>query len=264
MAFPNVPRVRYENNPLEEVTCQLRFPSILRITAESPVGFQDAIRNNFPLFSESSSVQLPAGIPANISRVVRRDLGALGKKSYVFESADRRWKIKLAQDSLSLISRKYDGWEDFRARLEAPFQTLLQEYCPALFTHTCLKYRNVIRRSRLSSPLLAWQSLLQPWMIGPLSSSSTLNQTEAFEARTLIVLPEDSGKLDAKFGLALQQPLPDHVFLIDAHLFHEEQKGETDVFPRIDSLNRQARLFFRWCITDELHRELCPVAIEPG
>src|SRR4051794_35988880 len=63
MAFPDAPRVLYEINPLDEVVCQLKFPPVLRIDAEMPVGFQEAIRAQFPLYraEPTASRNLPQG-----------------------------------------------------------------------------------------------------------------------------------------------------------------------------------------------------------
>ena len=48
MLFPPTQRVIYHENPLVEVVCQFRFPTILKIDAEIPVAFQEAVRSTFP------------------------------------------------------------------------------------------------------------------------------------------------------------------------------------------------------------------------
>ena len=76
VAFPETERVVYEQNTLEEVKCQIRFPPILAIEASVPANFQEAVRAAFPYFELKTSVRLPAGIPAGIAQVVERDLAA--------------------------------------------------------------------------------------------------------------------------------------------------------------------------------------------
>lgn len=39
MSLPDVPRVLYAKAPLEQVICQLRFPTILKINLETPPEF---------------------------------------------------------------------------------------------------------------------------------------------------------------------------------------------------------------------------------
>ena len=61
MAFPEVERVIYERNPLDEVICQLRFPAILKID-EPPIAFQEQIRTRYPFRRRcAASVRNPIG-----------------------------------------------------------------------------------------------------------------------------------------------------------------------------------------------------------
>jgi uncharacterized protein (TIGR04255 family) len=47
MTFPeDSPRVIYGRNPLEQVICQIRFPTILKIDTELPAAFQEQIRSD--------------------------------------------------------------------------------------------------------------------------------------------------------------------------------------------------------------------------
>lgn len=48
--FSKEPRCRYGQPQLADVICQLRFPEILSIQAKAPVDFQDAIRDQFPMY----------------------------------------------------------------------------------------------------------------------------------------------------------------------------------------------------------------------
>ena len=49
--FSQEERVIFSNNQLVEVICQLRFPTILAISAREPVDFQEAIRDVFPRYT---------------------------------------------------------------------------------------------------------------------------------------------------------------------------------------------------------------------
>lgn len=51
MLYSDSPRVHYDKAQLAEVICQLRFPSILAISAREPADFQDAIRSMFPRYA---------------------------------------------------------------------------------------------------------------------------------------------------------------------------------------------------------------------
>ena len=67
--FSKTERTVYRQNPLAEVICQLRFPTILAIGAKDPVDFQDAIRDVFPQYQRRAD-RLPAGNMAPGRRTV--------------------------------------------------------------------------------------------------------------------------------------------------------------------------------------------------
>ena len=66
--FSTEPRCVYKNNQLAEVICQLRFPEILTIAANLPVDFQEAIRNEFPVYSVRQ--ETPAPKPSLLQRIL--------------------------------------------------------------------------------------------------------------------------------------------------------------------------------------------------
>jgi uncharacterized protein (TIGR04255 family) len=263
MAFPDAPRVLYENNPLEEVICQLRFPPILKIETEPPAGFQEEIRADYPFYEAKSPLRLPAGLPPNLAQMIVADLPLGGQKSHDFDSKDRAWSLNLTREFVALTCRAYDRWENFRERLAGPLGALRTQYNPAFFTRVGLRYRNVIRRSRLKLDTTPWSDLLRPAVSGILGAPETAGQVKDVRSVFLLDLPEEVGRVQVSSGLAIDGQMNEVVFLIDAD-FHTEQQTETShVFPRLNAFNRYARLFFRWCITDRLHNAMRPQPLSP-
>lgn len=259
MPVPDSTRVRYEVNPLDEVSCKLRFPRILSIDENMPAAFQDRVRGEYPHFQADSTVKLPVGLPESLAKAFQRDLALGAKKSYAFASANRSWTLKLTGDGLTLSSRSYSSWEDFRQRLATPFEALNQIYQPSFFTHVCVQYRNVIRRSQLGLESEPWLRLIQPRISGPLGDAALAEEVETMQARCVARLEGGVGKVDASYGLAMEEPTKEGVFLIDTHVYTGNQTERTDVLATLDIFNKEARRFFRWCITDRLHQALQPV-----
>ncbi|HVS34029.1 MAG TPA: TIGR04255 family protein, partial [Gemmataceae bacterium] len=165
MAFPEHERVVYERNTLEEVSCQVRFPTILSIDAAAPAAFQEAVRAELPLYEAKSSIKLPAGVPAVIAQRVERDLSLVGTKSYAFSTEDRLLTLALSKEGLSLVCRKYERWEPFRKHMQRALASLVSHYNPSFFTHVCVRYKNSIRRKPLGIPEdTPWSKLIQPWV----------------------------------------------------------------------------------------------------
>lgn len=259
MAFPEVPRSRYETSPLDEVVCQLKFPPILRIESELPAAFQERVRADFPRF-ETTEASPPLNLPPDLARLVSRGGPRGPSAEHVFTSpGDGAWQLRLARAKLSLTSFDYGQWESFRQRLVVPHQALLDEYQPAPFSHVCLRYRNVIRRSLLPfEPDIPWSELLQPWVCGFLAAPDLHDEVVQARMSAATRLPYPGSWLDAQYGLVQEEPDGETSFLIDAHLFTEQPAEPADAFDRLDALHRQAFYFFRWCITDRLHEALGP------
>lgn len=263
MLFPDVPRVIYQFNPLAEVICQLRFPAILKIDTEPPAAFQEQIRAEYPFYESKSPWRLPAGLPPNLAQMLVADLSLGGLKSHDFSSQDRAWSLNLTREYLALTCRSYERWEDFRDRLRGACDALVQHYNPALFTRIGLRYRDVIRRSRLQLTETPWSELLRPWISGVLGNTDTVTHVHSAALSFLIDLPEEAGRVQAAGGLAIDGPSNEVVFLIDSDFHTEKQTEPSDVFNYLNILNRYAGRFFRGCITDRLHEAMRPLPVPP-
>ena len=258
MVFPATDRVLYDLNTLEEVKCQIRFPPILAIDASPPASFQELVRNLFPFFEVKSSVKLPAGFPTGIAQMLERDISLGSAKSYAFLSEDRTATVSLARDTLSLASRHYERWEQFRELWRCVLQSLVTSYRPTFFTHTCLRYKNAVRRQPLGLLGIPWSQLLNPCISGPLGEPGTVDRVEALQHRWVMGVANSGMKVEAKFELGIHQPSQETAFIIEAHVFDDSRKEMANVPNCLDSLHQQAANFFRWCITDELHGAMRP------
>lgn len=259
MPFPEAERVVYEKNTLEWVKCKIRFPPILMIEAAPPAVFQESIRDDFPQFeTRSATIKLPPGIPKPVVQIVGSNLAVANPGNvHAFWSDDRNWSILLNKDGLELSTRAYARWEDFRERMASILASFSGVYRPTAFLHTCVTYKNAVRRKPLEIDHLPWATLLSPWALGPLGQHDSV-EVESQQSQFMLRLPGNAGRLEAKLSLGIHQPSNESAFIVEAHCFNDSRKALPDVIPALDVLKRQAGLFFRWCITDELHRAMRP------
>ncbi len=258
MPFPPSPRVVYQNNPLEEVICQLRFPTILKIGSELPSGFQDRIRSAYPLLKEKAPVEI-AGIPPEIAQLVAKGLPLRGGHAgYDFTSADQAWTITLTTEFLALTCRKYERWEDFLQHLTGPLDALLALYAPAFFTRIGLRYRDVIRRSQLGLDGVGWGELLRPPMAGVLACQDVADTVEHTAQEIVLRLEDEQSRVRVRHGLVKDEQSGEECYLIDCDFFLDKSTETSDAPSKLDFLNRQGRLFFRWCVKERLHNAMGP------
>lgn len=229
MPFPSVQHVIYRKNPLAEVVCQLRFPTILRIDTEIPASFQERIRQKYPGFHHRSSAALPSSLPPEIAKLAEMNFPfAVGNAVYEFVSADELWTVSLTHDFLALTARKYERWEDFKDHFAAPFEALLEIYQPTYFSRTGLRYQDVIRRSVLGLAEVAWAQLLQPYIASELSASDIENEIEENFSQVSIRIDEQGGRVRLRHGLIPPEDMNEVCYIIDSDFF-TEQRTETYV-----------------------------------
>ncbi len=259
MRFPASPRVIYRNNPLIGVTCQFNFPAILRIGTEVPAAFQERIRQQYPVFQESSGFSINVQLPQQIASAVN-PLFRTQTPTYQFldDSPDSSvWTISLSQNALSMSTSHYVRWEDYRAHLHEPLQALVDVYGPSFFTRIGLRYQNIICRSAAHISNTPWRDLLNQQIVGILVTADEESEIEGATNQALIRLDEDR-KVLFRHGLAVQADTQEQCYLIDNDFFTEKRTEASDARTVLDSLNEASGRIFRWCISDTLHTALEP------
>lgn len=256
MKFPESQRVKYSRNPLLEVICQLRFPKILRIETEAPVGFQEAIRAEYPTLNTSRAIELPfLSNPQTNSPPIVMGQGL----TYEFLDKEGKWKLVLSSDFIALSTMNYEKWEDFKSRLSTAIDLLVKHYSPSHFTRVGLRYQDLIIRSELELLQHPWRSLLQPPILGAFIADN-LPEQDFIEALSVFACRLDyaDAVLRVRYGLARKDESEELGYLIDADFYTENITEINDATHSLDRFNREAGNFFRWCITEELQQALQP------
>ena len=235
MAIPKATRVIYTKNPLLEVTCQLRFSTILKISSQPPVGFQEQIRKQFPVFSVAPE-----------------------RNAYHFASEDGKWLLVLEASFLALTARKYDRWENFKPRLEASLAALRQEYNPPFFSRVGLRYRNLIRPSALQLKGESWAKLLNSQATVALSWPDFAGEVTSTRSEALINLNGSKTRLRVNHGLVTVRGTDEKGYLIDNDFFTDGKTEAGDVYQHLETFHTEGGRFFRWWVTDKLHKAMGP------
>ena len=91
-------RVLYGKRQLIEVICQLRFPTILSISAKEPAEFQEAIRAEFPRYARNLE-KLPPKVIGQPGAMKLEEQPTV--VNYQFLTAAGDWKVCLLYTSPS-------------------------------------------------------------------------------------------------------------------------------------------------------------------
>lgn len=264
MLFPETERVIYTVNPLELVICQLRFPPILRIEAETPAGFQDRIRKEFPQFQERT--EFAAILPPEVVQLLPQEVIQSLKPShkvYDFASSDGSLVVSLASNFIALTSRNYERWEGFYDRLEIVLDALQEEYEPATFTRIGLRYRDLIKKRELGLADCSWPELLNEVLVREFATPELAGVTENIGHGMLLRLGPGQERVQIQHGLAMEPSTGEAIgYFIDSDFFVEEMIDVDAASNRLVEFNQQNRRLFRWCISDRLHDAMGPRPVE--
>lgn len=261
MPFPPSARAVYQHNPLVEVICQLRFPTILEIGQEDPAAFQKEIRATYPVYRKEDPVpRLPPELSAILSQMGVP--GSADRVTYRFVSADSNRTISLSREFVAVSDSAYQRWEVFRQEVERAKQAVERVYQPAFYSRLGLRYRDVIDQARLGLSDEPWKALLNPSLVGVLNDANL--ETRVAEMQSEILLRLDVamggfGKLRCR--LVPSDENAQRVFEIDADFFTQERSEGNAVLETLDAFHGVAGNFFRWAISPRLEEALGPKAL---
>lgn len=259
MPFPEAPWVIYKNNVLEQVICQLTFPTILRIDTEVPSVFQEAIRHKFPMFKEShegANLQLPE----SISEIMPHDiLASLSKRSnlrFQFISIDGAWTVSLTREFVALVATQYTCWDDYRENMKLVIKALLDVYAPAFISRVGLRYQNVVDRNALNLNECLWKDLISKYVLGPLAEDTVANDIAEHQNATAFKLNDDGDFARLQHGLVAEKDTDsfEQLYMLDIDLYCEQEtEANADkIAAKLNNYNAANRRLFNWCIRDEL------------
>ena len=257
--FRSEPRVIYGKNQIVNVICQLRFPTILAISAKEPYEFQDAVRQEYPVYELKR--EQPAPKLVNQGGMMRAEPQP-AVLNHNFRSADGRWLLNLTNSFIALSTPRYTDWETFAHRLDRALAAFFGVYQPAYFERVGLRYVNGFSKQELGLEDCRWNELLQPAVAGLLDDEelsdgdfTRCSQDAEFKARGGCRV-----KLHAGPGLVrragVQEKTPRFILDIDVSMSGNVQLAH--VTGALQTVHLNADGIFRGAITEELHRAMCP------
>lgn len=261
--FLDCDRCLYEKNQLVEVICQLRFPTILSISAKEPVEFQEAIRRDFPQYKPLQEQPAPkvTGAPGNMKLEQPKPV-----INYQFLSANGKWKVNLTNSFIALATPAYTKWEDFAAQLDKVLAHFIPIYEPAYFERVGLRFINVFSKKALGLEQVPFSELIQPGYLGLLSEDD-VQERQFARAGQDVEMTISGGcrvKLHAGPGMLQRGKVKDEEvkFILDNDIFMLGNIPVKECAPALQTVHIQADRIFRGAITDQLHNAMEPLPMD--
>jgi uncharacterized protein (TIGR04255 family) len=247
----------FENHQLAQVIAQTRFPPLTRFTdAARMQELQEALRRDYPLYSEDTAINVvfgPEGVkPERGARLLR------------FTSLDGFWSVVLSADFVALDSRRYSDIDSFTQRIANVWREVARLFDPQYQTRVGLRFINELRVPDGDS-YGRWRELLNPELVGFDAGVTFGGSVSHTVAETLVQRPD--GQLLVRRGFlrgTTVPPLAGSVaetgpfYLLDIDYFdatHREfEPAPSDRLRQYDDFLYR---IFRWVIGDgDLYRYL--------
>ncbi|HCF24064.1 MULTISPECIES: TIGR04255 family protein [unclassified Novosphingobium] len=254
--FPDAPRTVYERNPLREVICQVRYPTILKIEAQPPADFQERLRDRLPILERSAS-RAAQQIPQELLQAIGAPTAGTG---YTFRDEDNVVSVTLLADALTISTKAYARWEVFWDTCEAAFAALSELYRPVFYNRIGLRYRNVITRSSLGLDEIAWSELLSEPVVSELVSSDWEGLVDEAQHQVRCLDHETGDGLFFQHGIVETDDSDETQYIIDFDFYRGGRIEACEVHNLFAIYNRRIGRAFRWAIRDRLHDALGPRA----
>ena len=242
----DLPRLRFERNPLRSVVWQMRFPPLLSIDGGALVGkFQAAIRAEYPLTARGAAVS--AGDPA----------------PWHFRDTTETWTVALHRDSLALETVDYVRFEDFRARLERLLTAAEETLEIAHTLRLGLRYVDHIDPPGARTPE-HFARYLNEDLIGVVAGPRL--SPHVVDALQFIRLRVSSHEMTVRHGfvgpLTGEPDAPFYLMDTDAYRHESASYDRSRCIEAVDGFKRHCWSFFRQSIRDELVDYMGPVKLD--
>ena len=264
MFFPETQRVRYQNNPLNNVICQLRFPAILSIATQPPAEYQQLIRSAFPFYEQNIEQEHSFEFSATEGVISDAHISQRNNPNHTFESEDRSWRINLTSNFIAISTGAYTTWEEFRERFELPLRSFIEVYKPAPIIRMGVRYIDIIDRDRLELSSAEWDELIKPEMLGMLASSTIPESAIVNCAQQTEIRIDETLSMVIRAGLAPIENSDRRVFLIDTDAFRVDVTPADDevIGRKLDTIHESISNYFGWTITPTLREAMKPTSLE--
>jgi len=262
-------RVVYQNNPLAEVICQLRFGR-MGIFSDAK---RDLLRNRYvSLGYTNCGEELSFGFQQQFApdgHSLQAPVAMPSVRIHHCTTTDGSWRVSFCPEFVALTCLKYSGWNEFLPRVLAMAREFVADGTDVSATRLGLRYRDVVEREAIGLEGVPWHELIQPFLLGPIAPNALCDDQSPQETDVVSFMSQTQLRIDDSL-LLLQSSIMTSIdgqrqaFLIDADFFHEDAL-ESDLISnsavlssRLEKLHTNAGVLFRRGITERLHHALRP------
>lgn len=261
MPFPEKNRVKFNNNPLIEVVCQLTFSQKLygkdSTFENDAASIHDEIKSELPFFTKAKSVSIE--IESSNQKVKHNEV-----EVFEYSSQDQTSKVILSPDSFTLVITKYEGWQSFYKLLSFVVSKLEKYSATKSYKRIGLRYKDIIQRSSLGlSPSVRWHELLNDKLTCLLQNDEFSEKIKGLQSSFIMDLSDidEHSRMSSTYGIVSHSETKETCFMVDSDFYVEGEITNDSSKKYLDAFNLKSRNYFQWCLKERLYSALQPTEI---
>ncbi len=222
----------YKRNPIVQSVVELRFHPVLEVTQDKAKlsRFQEAVRVDFPVYSERRSQNVAIEAPSNVH--------ISEETNYLFSKVDASQNISISQSNLLLTTLNHVDKEQIKAGVGLALLNLEKVYGACLPIRLGVRYTNIINKAQIESEVgqaLAWSDLVADYFF---RTPDNLNAKRVmFRSHIQSSLSDEAaGGLSLQYGVHSMNQNTGEIdaFMVDIDRYLENPKPH-DIVSYIDS-----------------------------
>lgn len=174
------------------------------------------------------------------------------RQAYRLLTEDSNWAILLNPDSVSIETRVYPGWAQFREKVSNLVRAVSEVFDPAREHRLGLRY---VDQVALPAGYGDWEGLIPDGMLGMVLDERLRDGVLASDQRVLLQM-EAGVRCVFRHGLfADESGRPGEAYLLDYDLFRDDQRDfdSDQIAESYDQLHQHAGTLFRASLSDKLY-----------
>lgn len=210
----------YKRNFISRAIFRIDYPPIFKLEKESPSGFQEKIKSNFPISNIKEGNIITTGLKDKKEFIDRETFNI-----YEFLSENKKHITEIAKSYLGVTLLEYGTFEDFKNLIEQSFSAFNQEYAPTIITRIGLRYINEIK---LDGNPLDWTNYINGNLLSSLTfvSSSKLKPTRLMNQINYLTENYSLTFNHGIFNVEYPSPITRKEFILDYDCYTKEIKPE--------------------------------------
>lgn len=177
------------------------------------------------------------------------------RSAYLMQSADEQWSAVVSPDSVTLETRRYEGWADMSAKIGVIAGAVATVFDPSQCLRFGLRYINQVSLPDIHE---SWDGLIPASLLSLISDSRFSSSIMGSDQRHLLQLDANARCMLHHGLLADPEGRVGKSYLLDYDVFSEDPQvfAAEQVLAIASELHSHAGALFRASIEDELYQWL--------